>query len=139
MEPPKITCEEFKKRMVDLCLRSGLTEFPTKRRDQLIILKSVAIAFDQGRIYSEAEVNTLIKKWLSQMSCFPGWDHITLRRRLVDEDFLTRNQDGTGYKVSPGGPTEIMFDPSIDGIEVGEVLTEGERLIAQRKAAYTQG
>lgn len=124
--------------MVDLCLRSGLSDFPTKRRDQLIILKSISVAFEPGKQYLEPEVNEEIKSWLTDINCFPGWDYLMLRRRLVDDGFLTRNRDGSFYWVNPSGPAEIVFDPAIIELDINEVLAEGKNMIAEKKAAYQQ-
>lgn len=139
MSNSALTCDNFKKRLVDLCLRSGLSEFPTKRRDQWILLKSIAISFAAGRAYAETEVNGLIKQWLLGMrDYFPGWDHVTLRRRLVDEGFLGRQQDGACYRLHPDGPAGIVFESAIDDLDIVTVLEEGQKLIAQKKAEYLQ-
>jgi hypothetical protein len=140
METILITCETFKKRIADLCLKSGLTGFPTKRRDQMILLKSIAISFNENKTYTEAEVNQIIKGWLTRMSGFFDWDHFMLRRVLVDEGFLTRNQDGSCYRLSPSGSlaSGVTFDPEINGLDVLEVISEAQQLIAQRKAEYLQ-
>ncbi len=138
MATPWISGDNFKKRLVDLCLRSGMSEFPTKRRDQLILLKSIALMFSPERSYSEMEVNAVIQRWLTVASCFSGWDHVTLRRRLVDENFFDRNQDGSCYRVDPDGPSGCAFDPAIAGLEFGAILADGEKDIARRKAEYLQ-
>jgi hypothetical protein len=138
MEPNYITGKYFKKRLVDLCLRSGLTEFPSKHWDQLILLKSIANMFVSNKIYTEAEVNQSIKQWLADMSNFSSldFDYMMLRRNLVDERLLARNPDGSGYWLNPLGPAKVVFDPTITEIEVNEVLTEGQKLIVQKKADY---
>lgn len=140
MEALLIACETFKKRMADLCLRSGLTDFPAKRRDQLVFLKSIAISFRENKTYSEVEVNQIIKGWLTRMNSFLDWDHVMLRRCLVDERFLARNQDGSCYRILPNGPSGlgITFDPEINQLDVLEVISEAQQLIAQRKAEYLQ-
>ncbi len=136
MESSMITCEYFKKRIIDLCLRSGLQEFPSKRRDQLIIIKCIANMFMENKIYIEKEVNEIIKSWLADMSCFSGWDYITLRRELVDNGFLNRNPEGSCYRLSPNGPAGITFEPAVTQIKIKNVLEEGKRMIAQRKMEH---
>jgi hypothetical protein len=138
MEAFLITAEFFKKRIVALFLRSGLSEFPTKRRDQLIILKSIILGWDEGRKYSEAEVNGLIRQWLAEIGLFPGWDHLMLRRSLVDERFLTRAADGSCYQLDPGGPPEVVFQSEISALNLMNIITEGKRDIARKKAFYQQ-
>ena len=138
MESNYINCEDFKKRMVDLCLRSGLSDFPTKRRDQLVILKSIAILFDPNKVYAEVAVNNEIKLWLENANYFPSWDYMMLRRRLVDDGFLTRNPDGSGYWICLSGPAELTFDPAITELDIRNVIDDGQQLIAQKKAEYLQ-
>jgi hypothetical protein len=136
MDSNYISCDNFKKKLVDLCLRSGLNDFPTKRRDQLVLLKSIAISFDPNRVYTEVAVNNEIKLWLEKINYFPSCDYMMLRRRLVDDGLLTRNPDGSGYWISPTGPVDLAFDPAITGLDVRDILDEGQKLIAQKKAAY---
>jgi hypothetical protein len=138
MELNYINCENFKKRMVDLCLRSGLSDFPSKRRDQLVLLKSIAISFDPQKVYTEVAINDNIKLWLAKVDCFPNWDYLMLRRRLIDNKFLTRNPDGSGYWLCSSDPAEMTFDPTIAKLDICEVIDEGQKFIAQKKAEYLQ-
>jgi hypothetical protein len=138
MEQKEITCEEYKKRIVDLCLRSGLKEFPSKRRDQLIILKTIANYFDNIKEYTETEINDIIKEWLAWIRFFPGWDFVMLRRQLIDDGFLTRNPDGSRYWIRPEGPAEVAFDPAVADLDIVSVIDEGKQAIAGRKAAFMQ-
>jgi hypothetical protein len=139
MEPYLITGEMFKKRVVDLFLRSGSTEFPTKHRDQLVVLKSVILGLEAQRHYSELEINNHIKGWLTRINGFPDWDHLTLRRRLVDEKMLIRAQDGSCYQLNLNGLIGETFDPDIEGYDFFEIIAAGKENIALKKAAYLQG
>jgi hypothetical protein len=138
MEAFLITAKFFKKRIVDLFLRSGLREFPTKRRDQLIILKSIILGWDEGRKYSEAEVNSHIRQWLTGVGLFPGWDHLMLRRSLVDEGFLTRTADGSCYQLDPNGPPEVVFQSEIATLDLLNIIATGKEEITRKKSAYLQ-
>jgi hypothetical protein len=138
MEAYLITGEYFKKRVVDLFVRSGSQEFPTKRRDQLIVLKSIVLALETQKNYSEAEVNDHIKSWLKKVNNFSGWDHITLRRRLIDAKLLIRTPDGSSYQLDPDGPVGINFEPVIAGFDFYEIITAAKQSSALKKAAYQQ-
>jgi hypothetical protein len=131
-----IGVEFFQKRIVDLCLRSGLTDFPSKHRDQLIILKSIANLFVDDKVYTEVQVNQIIKSWLSEVGIFSNWDFMMLRRRLIDEKFLTRNSDGSGYWLSRLDPSGVIFDPCIRGTDICEILAVGQKVIIDKKAHY---
>jgi hypothetical protein len=60
-----------------------LTEVPMKRSKRRIVLERIALEFEPGRRYEEAEVNVIVGAF------FP--DHAALRRYLVDEGFLDRD------------------------------------------------
>ncbi len=78
-----------------------LTEFPAQRAKRLIVLQRLALEFDVGRHYSEAEVNELLFPF------FTDWS--TLRRHLVDEGFLDREAraGGNRYWRSGGRVTDL--------------------------------
>lgn len=65
-----------------------LIELPSQRSKQLIVLQRLALEFDPGRRYREAEVNDLLLPFSRDWSM--------LRRHLVDEGFLDR-------AAQPGG------------------------------------
>lgn len=78
-----------------------LTEFPSQRSKQLVVLQRLALEFDLGRRYREAEVNELLLPFSRDWSA--------LRRHLVDEGFLDRESQAGGnlYWRSGGRVTEL--------------------------------
>lgn len=65
-----------------------LNEIPTQRARRLVVLQRLALEFDPGRRYAEADVNVILGAF------HPDWS--TLRRGLVDEGFLDRESRGGG-------------------------------------------
>lgn len=59
-----------------------VTTVPAKRAKRLILLDLVAQRFEPGQRYPEVEVNAILREICD--------DYVTLRRLLVDEDFLAR-------------------------------------------------
>ncbi|WP_370324105.1 DUF2087 domain-containing protein [Euzebya sp.] len=59
-----------------------LTEIPAKRSHRLVVLERLALEFEPGRRYPEAEVNGVLSLWHP--------DYAALRRALVDEGFMDR-------------------------------------------------
>jgi hypothetical protein len=56
--------------------------------------------FDGKRVYTEREVNAVIKRWHT-------WgDHVTLRRELINHRLLTRKSDCTEYRKLPARPDD---------------------------------
>ena len=78
-------------------MRDGrLAQIPVKRAKRLLLLDCISQSFEPGRRYSEAEVNAVLRAFHD--------DHAALRRYLVDEDFLSRED---GYYWRSGGTVEI--------------------------------
>jgi hypothetical protein len=66
-----------------------ILQIPAKMSKRLVVLDHVAQAFDVGRHYPERDVNDILRRFYD--------DWALLRRCLVDEDFLTR-QDGIYWR-----------------------------------------
>ncbi|MDZ4719604.1 MAG: DUF2087 domain-containing protein [Roseiflexaceae bacterium] len=75
-----------------------LNAFPTRRRDQMVVLAFLAEKFEIGRDYSEREINAVLKSTLSPTNN----DFVTLRRELFEVGLLKRERDGSRYwRVDP--------------------------------------
>lgn len=58
-------------------------------------LRYLAGKFQQGRTYTEREVNELLNEWHTFR------DPATLRRELYENRFLNRDPYGTAYELAP--------------------------------------
>lgn len=75
--------------------RNGqLLRIPTKLKQTKVILRWLVTLFETDKLYSEKEVNEIIKSVHKD-------DFVTLRRELIDFGWLRRSKDGTQYWV-PG-------------------------------------
>jgi hypothetical protein len=133
-----ITKEYFIKRFLQLCLRSGLTEFPKDERDQHILLKSALITMGKPGNYSEKEINDRLEYWVSHLCQIKNIDRVTIRRSLVDAGYLTRNKDGSSYQIPASGAHLGQFDEAIDQLDLLEVLTTAREEIDRRKKEYLE-
>ncbi|MFF9777830.1 DUF2087 domain-containing protein [Streptomyces sp. NPDC013978] len=70
--------------------KGRLTSIPGKAEVRSRVLAVVADSFEAGVTYSEAKVNAICGQW------FDDW--VTLRRALVDEGLLRRDESGTQYE-----------------------------------------
>jgi hypothetical protein len=68
-----------------------LKVWPSKPEKKKLALAYLAEKFETDRIYSEKEVNEIIK------TCHSFNDHPLLRRELYDRGFLDRTPDGMKY------------------------------------------
>ena len=73
-----------------------LTEIPTKASKRHIVLERIAVEFEPGVRYEEKEVNIIVGRFFN--------DYASLRRYLVDEGLLERDQ-GIYWRV--GGRVDL--------------------------------
>ena len=77
-----------------------LTRWPPKLSQQRLAMWVLWTRFDARRIYTEAEVNQVLKAWHT-------WgDHATLRRELINHQFMTRKSDCSEYRKMPQWPDD---------------------------------
>jgi hypothetical protein len=60
----------------------SLTSIPTQRSKKLVVLDRLALEFDVGTRYTERQVNAILRRFHPDVA--------SLRRYLVDEEFLSR-------------------------------------------------
>jgi DNA-binding HxlR family transcriptional regulator len=85
---------EDSKILHDYTQNGKLTRIPSKRGKLLVILRWLATLFQPDTLYSEAEVNDLIKSVHAE-------DYVGLRRDLVDWGYLRRERGGGKYWLAP--------------------------------------
>lgn len=71
-----------------------LVSLPLKPKRTDVILRWVITKFDPARMYTEAEVNEVLKSLYRQ-------DYVSIRRDLVDFGYLRRERGGGSYWVTP--------------------------------------
>jgi hypothetical protein len=73
-----------------------IVDIPRRRAPRLAMLDSLAAGFEPGRRYPEKDVNEVLSRFHP--------DYCTLRRLLVEEEFLDR-QDGVYWRI--GGTFDV--------------------------------
>jgi len=66
-----------------------LSSFPKQEKRRIAILRHIAGDFEEGRTYTEKEVNQVLEARFE--------DYVTLRRLLIEYGFLDREPDGSEY------------------------------------------
>lgn len=79
-----------------LTVDGRLHTIPSKRSKRLVVLDHLAQRFEPGRVYPEAEVNEVLQRFHP--------DYAALRRYLVDDLFLTRED---GHYWRSGGTVDV--------------------------------
>jgi hypothetical protein len=77
-----------------------MSRWPQKYSVQRLALWVLWMQFENRRVYTEREVNAVLKAWHT-------WgDHVTLRRELINDRLLTRKSDGSQYRKLPARPSD---------------------------------
>lgn len=89
------TTEAEKQKVLSTYFKQGLDgsldTFPSKEKRKIIVLQHILKRFEPNRLYSENEINQILKAIYS--------DFATLRRYLIEYGFMDRSQDCTEYWV----------------------------------------
>jgi hypothetical protein len=131
-----ITADEFKKRLFELCSLSGLSGLPRKSRDRHILLKSVALLLDKTQEYSEVEINQELQGWLTDVGRSIELDHVELRRRLIDHEYLGRSKDGSRYWVAVWSRLQMAFEREIEEVDVPLLIKQSNQASLEKKRRY---
>lgn len=87
-----ITKDEEQK-VLETYFKSGLdgplSSFPSKEKRKIIVLRHLLKRFEKNQIYSEKEINEIIKPIYA--------DFVTIRRYFIEYGFMERSKDGSQY------------------------------------------
>ena len=99
--PPGMT-PTARKALTQFDSRGRLVRWPARHAVQRLAIWVLWSRFDARRVYSEREVNDILKAWHT-------WgDHATLRRELVNHRLLARKSDCSEYrKVAARADDEV--------------------------------
>lgn len=101
-EAPLLLTPLARKALGQFDARGRLARWPTRHAVQRLAIWVLWTHFELRRVYTEREVNELLKAW----NAFG--DHATLRRELVEMKLLTRKPDCSEYrKLSPRPADEV--------------------------------
>jgi len=77
-----------------------LKTFTMKEKSKIVVLREVSKRFDQARIYTEKELNQILKEVYSE-------DYVAIRRYLIEYGFMDRKADCSAYWLKyEGGSCE---------------------------------
>lgn len=132
----KISKSDFKDRLINLCGKSNLMQFPKRYKDQLVLLFSIVLNLKTNKQYSEKSINETIIEWLHKMASKSYLDHVTLRRYLVDFGLLERDPAGHQYQVAESKLAQL-FERTIREVDplilVNEFRTQREARKKERR------
>ena len=98
--PAQVLTPAARKALTQFDALGRMVRWPRKYSVQRLALWVLWTQFDGKRVYTEREVNAVIKRWHT-------WgDHVTLRRELIDHRLLTRKSDCSEYRKLPARPDD---------------------------------
>jgi hypothetical protein len=112
-------------------------------RDFALVLGAAAQGFPHGRIFTEREVNDVLRTFLAEAGSMLATDHVELRRWLIDFSLLER--DGFGRAYTAGAPATEFAAAAAELSKVDLALLAREARAreaaarAQRKERWEQG
>ena len=99
LAPPPLT-DRAAKTLLCFDLAGRLVRWPPRLSQQRLAMWALWIRFDGRRVYTEAEVNRVLKGWHTY------GDHATLRRELINHQLMTRKDDCSEYRKLPQWPDD---------------------------------
>lgn len=131
---PEIDATEMRRRLVNLCTGNDKV-FPGKEKDRHVMLVAASRTFERGFIYTEKEVDTAIREWLEKGCPALLIDEVTVRRELIDANYLKRDDAGRFYAVGDG-PASITFAEDVGEVDPVATVTAAIEERAARKRAH---
>lgn len=103
------------------------------RRDLELVLASAALHLPPQQPLTEGQASESLQRFLVGAGAFVADDHVELRRWLMDFGFVTRSDDGTGYRR---GSLPAWLRDAADGLHASELAQVVEA--ARRRAESRQ-
>ncbi len=98
--PPLPLTDNARKALMQFDSRGRLLRWPTKYSVQKLAMWVLWTLFDGRRVYTEREVNEVLK------AANAFGDHVTLRRELINHRLMSRKPDCTDYRKLPAEPDD---------------------------------
>ena len=132
--PDFITHERFVRYFPVLALDQRT--LPKKREAVVTLLVSAMLEIEIGRAYSEWSINTKLQAWVDAFGALIGFDHVAVRRTLVDEGYLHRDRFGKTYVLGARSPY-FAYELSIRALDLRKLVEALEQQRAQRRHAHS--
>ncbi|NJN50480.1 MAG: DUF2087 domain-containing protein [Gammaproteobacteria bacterium] len=133
--PEFVTHAQFERQFPVLVLDQRT--LPKQRGAMRILLVSMMVGIEVGRVYGETEINAKLQRWVANFGEGMGFDRVAIRRALVDEGLLHRDAAGTTYVLRARTPL-FGYDPSIRDLDLNGLVDDLERQRAERRRSYAE-
>ena len=129
-----ITDAQFRERFASLYF--GGQDLPKKPLDRQIVLISAILGLELARSYSESDLNGELQKWVILFGQRYSLDHVTLRRYLIDERYIVRDNAGNAYQLVAQETLPTTFDASLQNLDLAALIAEAKAARELKKQQY---
>jgi hypothetical protein len=110
----RVGAEEYARRLRALLGPGGADAgFPRRQKDRWILLHAIARAFGEDERLTEKQATARIQDFLLGPGRRLGLDAVSLRRALVDDGFVDRDDNGRDYRASRRHERRVVFDEGL--------------------------
>lgn len=127
----RLEVESLLKRLVN---GGPIRRLPRSRKDTELFLALAASVLDPRAVYTETEINELLKDWMQEFTCPINLDHVTIRRYLVDHRFVLREESGHDYRTNQA-VINAVIEPEARSVEPQGIFRSVQQERQQRKRA----
>lgn len=128
----QVTLTEAEKRFERMYSAGRLRRMPKGRSDTLLFLAVAASILDPRKAYTEPELNEEIRNWMEGFCESRLFDHVTVRRYLVDFHLLLRDAQGSRYNTNQTMINHTI-EPDVRSIQPALIFEAVEYARKQRK------
>jgi hypothetical protein len=133
-EPEKVCLADAEVRFERMFSAGRLRRMPKGRADTLLFLAVAASVLDPRKSCSEPELNHELETWMADFVDPCSFDHVTVRRYLVDFRLLLRDAPGTRYNTNQTMINHTI-EPEVRSIQPGLIFQAVNQAREQRRAS----
>lgn len=131
---PHITEAQFRERFVSLYFAGQ--DLPKKPLERQIVLISAILGLNPARVYSESEFNDELQKWVLLFGRRYNLDHVTLRRYLIDERYIVRDNAGSAYQLATRETLPYTVEAALQHLDLAALIAEAQAARELKKQQY---
>lgn len=125
--------KEMEKILRNLFNGGLVTRLPKNRRHAEALLALAASSLDSQAVYSEAELKCALEDWMAGFTDPVHFDHVTVRRYLVDLGMMLRDAQGSSYRTN-----QIVISQFIEletrTVHPNQIFLDVQQARAQRRS-----
>ncbi len=128
----KVTMEQACRRFERLFSAGRMRRMPKGRADTALFAALAASVLDPQKTYRESELNDELAEWMSGFADMVVFDHVTVRRYMVDLHLVRRDAAGDWYSTNQTVINSIIT-PEVRSIRLHDIYTDVQQARESRR------